>query len=191
MTASSRGFQERKGSRKLRFGVMIAEEMQGQLLAADEGAALLLDSSANALYLRYAFVERGSEQHIFPESVLDDWGHEIKSLSLYDWVFENGLHFPRAEMFGFVAEGSRRQRFLRELDLTGGLVCYVYQRPSSSLAEGSIIEAVLVADARFDQPRRIVRPEIVAPPLAYARVAWWSLNTDQATKIELAKLFMA
>lgn len=190
MTANYRGFQERKGSRKLRSAVMIVQEMNGQLLAADAGAALLLDSAANALYLRYAFVERGSEQHIFPESLLDDWGHEIKSLSLYDWVFENGPQFPRAEMFGSLADGSPRQRFLRELDLTGGLICYVYQRPYSSLAEGSIIGAVLVADTRSGQPRRIVRPDIITPPLAYARVTWWSVNADRATSIELAKLFM-
>lgn len=170
---------------------MIVQEMHGQLLVADEGAALLLDSSANTVYLRYAFVERGSEQHIFPESVLDDWGHEIRSLSLYDWVVENGPQFPRAEMFGFLADGRRRQCFLRELDLTGGLICYVYQRRSSSLSEGSNIEAVLVAGPRSDQPRRIVRPDNIALPLAYARVAWWSVNTAQeATRIELAKLFM-
>lgn len=168
---------------------MIIQEMHGQLLATGEGAALFLDPSANTLYLRYAFVERETEQHVFPESVLDDWGHEIKTLSLYDWVFENGVHFPRAEVFGFSFDGSQRQRFLRELDLTSGLICYAYERVQSSLSDGNSIKAVLIADAESDVPRRIVRPDDVGPPLAYARVAWWSVSAEKATQIEPATLF--
>lgn len=168
---------------------MIIQEMHGRLLVAAESAALLLDPSANALYLRYAFVERGSEQHVFPASVLDDWGHEIKSMSLYDWVFENGPQFPRAEVFGFALDGSQRQRFLRELDLSSGLICYAYEGPDFSIADGHIIGVVLKMDAQSDEPRRIARPDDVASPLAYVRVAWWSLSAKQAGKIEIATLF--
>ena len=66
-----------------------------------ERALILLDESADKCYLAFTFLEQGTEREIFPESLLDDWGHEIKTLALYDWVLENGLHFPRAEIFGF------------------------------------------------------------------------------------------
>jgi hypothetical protein len=151
-------------------------------------AALLLDPAADALFLRYAFVERTSEQHVFPESVLDDWGHEMGTLSLYDWVFENGVHFPRAEVFGFAPDGAKRQRFLRELDLSGGLVCYAYDQPNCSYAEGSIVEVVLIADPGSDIPRRTIRPHDVTGPLAHAQVTWWSVNATYAMSIDPATL---
>ena len=156
---------------------------------AGERAALLLDPAADILFLRFAFVERSYEQTIFPESVLDDWGHEIASLALYQWVFENGDRFPRAEVFGFAPDGGDRQCFVRELDLTRGLACYAYVRSDLPLVEGSLVEAVLVFDSQSDVPRQISRPANVAAPLSRAKVAWWSTGVGDAKLIDLTSLF--
>lgn len=169
----------------------IFQEVHGFLLTAGERAALLLDPVADRVYLRYAFVERGSEQHILPESVLDDWGHELNTLSLFDWVLENGSQFPRAEVFGFTPNGADRQRFLRELDLASGLVCYVYDRPNSPIADGVAIEAVFSGDAQSGIPRRTVRPSDVVAPLARTRVSWWTIQLSEGMKIDLEALFEA
>ncbi len=89
--------------------------------AAPEG------KTAVSLHILFPFITRGDEIHIFPSSVLDDWGMEIKGMGLYEWMHENGEYFPRAELFGVGENGRFIQEFLRGLELNFRFPCYLYQ----------------------------------------------------------------
>ena len=97
--------------------------------AANGRSALLLTgvnpdpAEAGLLFLRFAYVLMGTEAPLFPSFLIDDWGGEIKGVSLYSWVKENGILFPRAEIFGFDRQGNQVQYFLRELELFARLLC--------------------------------------------------------------------
>jgi hypothetical protein len=160
----------------------ITQHIQGRLLAEKEQTAVLLYSSptqpdeetAESLYLRFAFVIRGPEQHVFPALALDDWGGEIRGLSLYQWVREYGEQFPRAEVFGYDPDGSRTQFFLRALELYARLPCYVYKEAAAPIPAGRLVNAILLPTPDVTQPVRLPRaPKEVERPLRAARVHWW------------------
>lgn len=162
----------------------VRQRVQGNVLGGKGRTALLLKDArpavgaAGVLYLRYAFVMQGVETHVLPAFVLDDWGKDIKSLELYEWVRAYGEQFPRAEVFGFDLSGKRTQVFLRELELNGKLPCYVYPAKDTPLAEGVLVEAILLPDTSATVPERIKRPPAseVGQPLRSARVGWWRAN---------------
>ncbi len=67
----------------------VSWHVQGSLFTGENGrSALLLQNmepeseTAASLYLRFAFVTLGREEHIFPAFILDDWGKEIRGLKL-------------------------------------------------------------------------------------------------------------
>ncbi|MFZ0546002.1 MAG: hypothetical protein WAM60_11220, partial [Candidatus Promineifilaceae bacterium] len=66
------------------------QKINGLILG--DKAGLVWDVSADPIYLRFAFVTLGKEDHVFPAFVLDDWGNEIKGVGLYEWIQENGLY---------------------------------------------------------------------------------------------------
>lgn len=149
-------------------------------------AALILrqpkpDSETTAvLSLRFAFVTRGpgGGDHIFPSFILDDWGREIRSLALYDWVRENGQRFPRAEIFGFERDGRETQCFLRELELYARLPCYVYRSADQPVAEGLRLDAILLPHDSVQRPLRIEKPDGIERPLRAAWVTWWQIPVE-------------
>lgn len=150
----------------------------------------MLDNKALPIYLCYTLTVRESEAEIYPESLLDDWGHEINSLYLYEWVQENGLHFPRAELFGFDANGRRKQCFLRELDLMARYPCYAYEDFRSPLTDGMLIEAILIPSRQNIRPKRIKRPQEIEGPMRNAMVSWWQVPADNLNGIDI-QLFVS
>ena len=128
-------------------------QVQGKILAANGRYALLLQqpnpepTAGPVIYLRFAFIIQGIEEHIFPAFLLDDWGSEIKSLALYDWVDEFAPQFPRAELFGFDQSGQETQLFLRELEQYSKWPCYAYPAADTAVAQSRLIEAILLPDA--------------------------------------------
>lgn len=148
----------------------------GRLLQDDQGAALLLQPDEREYAIRLGFILRGSEEIILPESLLDDWGHEIVARELYSWVSENGPHFPRAELFGFDPAGRRQQCFIREVDLVAGYASYVFESADAPLNTGLRLSAILVPGATGDAPKRISAPSSIAAPLSNAAVQWWSVD---------------
>jgi hypothetical protein len=151
------------------------------LVENGRAALLLKDATATAetadsLYLGYAFVTQGPEEHILPAFVLDDWGHEIKSLQLYEWVAEHGDQFPRAEIFGFEPNGLATQCFLRQIELDSLLPCYAYRRQDTPLVEGLWLQAILLPDESVSAPQKTKRPPELKRPLSAAKVSWWRVN---------------
>jgi hypothetical protein len=132
--------------------------------------------TAGWLYLRYAFVTQGPEEHILPAFVLDDWGHEIKSLPLYEWVAEYGDQFPRAEIFGFEPDGLATQCFLRQIEFDSQLPCYAYRYKDTPLVEGLLLQAILLPDESASAPQKTKRPPELKRPLSSAKVSWWRVN---------------
>ncbi len=172
----------------------IVQHIHGSLLTGESETAVLLhdidptEFTADSLYLRFAFIIRGPEQHVFPALGLDDWGREIRGLALYRWVHEHGEQFPRAEVFGFDVDGSKTQFFLRALELYAKLPCYVYERADAPLAAGRLVQAVLLPTTDVTQPVRLSRaPQIIQRPLRAAHVSWWQV-TAQAHQFDLSLL---
>lgn len=166
----------------------IRQRINGKLIDAGDRAVLLLDDQAQPVYLCYTLIVRESDDEIFPESLLDDWGYEIKSLHLYEWIQENGLQFPRAEIFGFDATGKRKQCFLRELDLMARYPCYAFEDIRTPIANGIIIEAILIPNRQTIQPKRIKRPLEIEGPLQDALVSWWQVPAGNLEGVDI-KLF--
>jgi hypothetical protein len=158
------------------FMKAIRQKVNGIILE-DEQGSLLWDESADPLYLRYAFVTLGPEEHILPALLLDDWGNEVKGLGLYEWVEENGLYFPRAEMFGFKPSGRKTQIFLRELDLVLKYRCYAYPTAETPLANGRLIETIYLPDNSITEPTPTKRPSNAPRLLSKAAVRWFKNPT--------------
>lgn len=167
----------------------IAQRISGKLFTENGRAAVLLRDPAapkdrpDLLYLRYAFVTRGPEDHIFPAFLLDDWGREVRSLSLYAWVRDYGEQFPRGEIFGFEQDGRDTQVFLRELELYARFPLYAVVDRDQPVQEGVLLDAVLLpaeeaAVADETAVARIKRPAELAFPLSNAHVAWWRVPLD-------------
>jgi hypothetical protein len=160
----------------------ISQHIHGTMLTKQEETVLLLHESAatatavDSLYLRFAFIIRGPEQHLFPALVLDDWGGEIRGLELYRWVRQYGEQFPRAEIFGYDAAGNKTQFFLRELELYARLPCYVYQEERAGIATGHLVKAILLPTAQLTAPVLLSRPpQEMERPLRAAHVSWWQV----------------
>ena len=159
----------------------IKQRVQGEILSANGRFALLLQNpvpeqdAASILYLRFAFTTLTVEEPVFPAFLLDDWGNEIKSLALYNWVDEFGPQFPRAELFGFDLNGVETQLFLRELEQYSKWPCYAYPSGDTAVSQGVLIEAILLPDDTVTDPAPIKRPAALSLPLRRARVHWWQL----------------
>jgi hypothetical protein len=163
---------------------LIQQPVNAVLFEREKRAVLRLDEAAGLVFLRFALRELEREGLIFPALLLDDWGREIADLSLYPWIQENGAYFPRAELFGFDGSGTQIQRFLRELELTGGYPCYVARERRAAAATATPVEAILISGAEVATSTRLRRPEGLERPLANAAVAWWAVNPQES--IDLA-----
>lgn len=159
----------------------IKQRVAAEIMEANGRYAILLHNvqpepeAKQLIYLRHAFITIGAEEHIFPGFLLDDWGSEIKSLAVYDWVDEFAPQFPRAELFGFDESGQETQLFLRELEPYSKWPCYAYPAGDSPINQGVLIEAVLLPDKTTPAPIQIKRPSWVERPLRRARVQWWQV----------------
>lgn len=157
--------------------------IHGKLFNRDGRTALLLlndrpeTAGADSIYLRFAFVLQGSETLLFPAFILDDWGSEIRSRAVFQWVREYGDQFPRAEIFGCDANGRQIQRFVRELELTSRLGVMAFAKKGSKMADGKVIEAILLPDEKTTEPVQIQRPSNLKKPLISANVSWWRVNS--------------
>ncbi len=164
----------------------VRQRVQGKLLEENGRFAFLLTNSKpardaeNLLYLGYALVTLGREEHIFPSFLLDDWGNEIRGVKLFRWIRDNGNEFPRAEIFGYEKDGSETQVFARALELYATLPCYAYPSRTAPVTEGHLLKAILLPDASVTVPERIKRPssDLLERPLRSARVQWWLVSPD-------------
>jgi hypothetical protein len=155
----------------------LGQVVHGRIHRQEQRAILLLEEAAPALLLRCAFVELYGEGQILPALLLDDWGKEIKTIALYDWVREYGLQFPRAEIFGFDPQGRSTQYFLRDLELFSKYPGYIYSGAATAVSEGVLLDAVALPGS-VSVPQRIKRPSTIGGLLRYARVSWWSIRPE-------------
>lgn len=164
---------------------VVRQKVRGQIAEQDGFRALVLESDTESegpsLWLLYALVTMGKEEHIFPGLVLDDWGNEYKSLALYGWIRENGDRFPRAEVFGKDSNGEEAQLFVRVLELYATYPVYVDYEGSEELER---VHAFILPDRTYTQPERITVPDHVDLPMREARVSWWRANPDQLGSLD-------
>jgi len=186
LLARHRQFWYCDGMKAVRFHV------HGHLIEANGRFGLLLldaepaEKTADSLYLRFAFTRQGTEHHLFPGFLLDDWGKEVRGRALYEWVADYGDQFPRAEIFGFTPGGAETQLFLRELELYARLACYAYPEPETAVMDGHLVEAVLLPEVATVEPVKIKRPAAIKRPLALARLRWWQVPITLG-RVELAQ----
>lgn len=151
------------------------EALEAEIVLDEGRGALILSATAKTIYVRYAFVTLAEGAPILPELVLDDWGHEIRGLGVYRWVSANLLQFPRAEVFGYDANGARAQLFLRELEPMLRLQCYAYARPSEPLKDGKPIVAALTVDEDAPALQRTGIGPDLSWPMRHSEVSWWTM----------------
>ncbi len=140
-------------------------------------ALRLVEGEEPAVYLAFALVTQGIAAQLLPAVLLDDWGNEIKGLGLYDWVRENGLHFPRAEVFGQTPAGETGQYFLRDMELFAPTPVYAATDKTAPIATWLPLGAVLLPDAALLAPQPAAPPDGLTGPLRLARVSWWRVPT--------------
>ncbi len=159
--------------------IPLTQKLLGELCRKDDLTALLLNPAAGPIIVRYALVTRGKAVHIFPALLLDDWGKEHNTPALYQWIYEQGQHFPRAEVFGFDVTGEETQIFLRALEIHDRLPLYVFPAPESTLSTGLQVKHVFVSDAKQEgRPTSVGAPADLAGPLQRADVRWWQVNPN-------------
>lgn len=164
----------------------VTHHVHGRLIQADGRAALLLldanpkANTAESLFLRYALVVMGPEDHVLPALLLDDWGNEVRGPDIYQFIRDHGDDFPRGEVFGFDLDGSETQLFLRSLELYVRWPCYVYTSADAPLAEGIRLHAILLPTDGASAPQAIDKPdkEAIERPLRAAQVSWWQVPPD-------------
>jgi len=163
----------------------LAQTVRGELLShkksdSEISGALIIDPARGKVFLRYALVRLGTDDLVFPELVLDDWGHERKNLLLYRWIYENGYQFPRAELFGYDFHGGEQQHFLRELDLQSRYPCFGYTGRYAPLNEG--IEMSFIVNVRDESPQAepLKDKSEFDWPIRNAAVEWWQAPPDIA-----------
>ena len=164
------------------------QKINGDLLTDGERATILLDESGETIFLRFALVDQAASNHLLPEVLLDDWGSEIRGPAIYEWIEENGLYFPRAEVFGFDLNGREKQFFIREIDLMVRYPCYAYSPPDLGLSAGRLIEAILMPGEKGGQSQRIKRPAGIEGPLVNSALSWWLIPPDKVSEFDFELL---
>jgi hypothetical protein len=148
----------------------------GKLFSRGERTAMLFAGGERHLTLRLGFVLQGTEDILLPDSLLDDWGHEISTVDLYQWIRDNGPHFPRAEVFGFDLLGLSQQCFIRELDLTAKFACYVYEGAKAPIKSGLPLTDIILSVSESGPSCQVEAPATIAFPLSAASIVWWSVD---------------
>lgn len=154
--------------------MIIKELVYGRLVGKADSTTLRLDAedAGNHVYLAYALVTQGPGHHVLPSVLLDDWGNEIAQLRVYDWIKENGLHFPRAEIFGKSPSGQAVQCFLRDLELFAPYPVYVFEADDAPDSSGTLLQAIVVVDEEAGSPEPAPPPGWVGGRLRSAQVEW-------------------
>ncbi|MGB3713831.1 MAG: hypothetical protein WA996_05305 [Candidatus Promineifilaceae bacterium] len=158
----------------------LAQGIQGEFHFSDDLGVLVVNQTRAQVCLRYALIELSAGSLFFPELLLDDWGHEIRTLELYRWIRENGTLFPRAEVFGYDFEGNDRQYYLRELDLLSGYPCYGYANFDEPLREGLEINFFVMAVDEPIQVQWVPDSGEITWPMSNAAVRWWQVNSKNS-----------
>lgn len=153
----------------------ISLQINAHLYNRGDDHALLHVPEAPQQILRLALITRGAERNIFPALALDDWGRERKGSGLYRWLYEQGTRFPRAEIFGFDAQGDETQMFLRDLELSFRFPCFVYPDESSAVSAGIRVHTIFCpGDTGLTVP--VKTPPPPDTPFALRRAAlYWRL----------------
>lgn len=161
---------------------IVKESIPGEIVTDEDTVAirLLAPDDGRSVQLSYALVTQGPEHHILPSVMLDDWGNEIGGLRLYQWIADNGLRFPRAELFGVTPSGSPAQFFLRDMELLANYPVYAFDPTDQPKASGRLVNAVLIPDATAREPQRAEPPGSVAKLLRRGQLSWWRVPPVQA-----------
>jgi hypothetical protein len=131
------------------------------------------------VYLRFALIQQGTGDHIFPEVVLDDWGRERSSLDVYRWIYEEGTVFPRAEVFGYDLSGRETQIFLRKVEVFFKLPCYGYRKRRADVTAGRLLQVIFTVDPDYaGPPQKIEPPPPLVWPLRHAAVTWQRVGLE-------------
>lgn len=174
-------------SGKLEAVKTIRQHAHGKLFLANGRTAFLLlnpfpeAKTAASHYLCFALVLAGPEDHILPALIKDDWGNERRGRDVYAWLEDEGYRFPRSEIFGFNVDGTETQCFVRAIDMVAHFPCYVYRVPHAPVAEGILLDAILLPDESVTQPQKAQRPLSLSRPLRHAAVAWWHVHPAMTT----------
>jgi hypothetical protein len=157
---------------------IIKQKVSGNLIVDGEFAAVMLgsDDCADFVYLAYALITQGTENHILPSLLLDDWGNEIRRLKLYQWIRKEGDRFPRAEVFGLDLTGGQIQHFLRDIELSVRFPVYAWRSDDSPVSTALLVSAILLEEPGLSSPQSVEPPPGFSFPLRNGRLNWWKVG---------------
>lgn len=141
----------------------IAERVSGVVTVLD-GLALLSPAELPAgelfaggeLVIRYGITFLGKPHlSIVPNLIVADYGELLNGEAAWDFLMTSGHLYPRADVCGFLNDGSDEMVALKQLDLDYPFDVFVYQelrdaRPLAALS-------ALIADAPPSYPERLLR----------------------------------
>lgn len=160
--------------------MIIKEPVKGELIVEGDKVAIRLDPVADSeVYLAYALVTQGPGYHILPSFILDDWGNEIGQMGLYRWISEEGLRFPRSEIFGSDPAGNPVQYFLRDVELFVKYPVYAFESADTPDSSGRLLNAVLVPGDSGQAPVNFQPSLSEYGLLAQANVSWWRVGAQE------------
>ncbi|MEM7802682.1 MAG: hypothetical protein AAF633_26055 [Chloroflexota bacterium] len=143
-------------------------------------------------FMRFAFVIQGIERPFLPAFAMDDWGTEIRKLSIYQWLFQDGDQYPRTEIFGFEQEhnGSwiQTQRFLREFELGLKYPTFAVTNKSGFPKREDTIDGIGIIDHEIDQVIRVSALKSWPMPLKRTSVSVWRGSLDSFIACEALPL---
>lgn len=144
-----------------------------------------LEPPFSTLYLYFALVIRGTEHPFLPTFAMDDWGNEVRKLSLYRWIYNDGDRFPRTELFGYEQDWSGQwreaQRFLREFELSARYPTYVITNRDLPLEESVPVDLFGLIEDACEQEGRMKRPAEWPMPLTRTVAKCWQLKPAALT----------
>lgn len=135
--------------------------------------------SQKTLFMRFCFVIQGIERPFMPAFVMDDWGNEVKKLSLFEWLYKDGDQYPRSEVFGFEAghdgEWAETQRFVREFELGAKFPTFVAAGRADFPKKEDRIRGILFVNSDANVVQRIKAPTRWPMPLKRTNLPVWEV----------------
>ena len=166
-------------------GKILEEQIDGKPLRTVRLDAILpkkdapLPAGSDKLWLRFGFAFRGTEKPLIPSFVKDDTGNEEHRLRFLEWVYNDGDHYPRSEIFGYELDHNKNwvpmQCFIRELELSLRFFTWVVDDLKVGPGDGLRVHRFGVVKDGITEPQRIKRPDSWLLPLKRSQATCWAL----------------
>ena len=139
-------------------------------------------AGSDLLWFRFGFAFRGTEKPLIPSFVKDDTGNEEHRLRFLEWVYNDGDHYPRSEIFGYELDHHKNwvptQCFIRELELSLRFFTWVVDDLKAGPRDGLRVHRLGILQEGITEPQKIKRPDSWLLPLKRSQATCWALPAN-------------